>query len=576
MRRAAATICAIALAAPMSAQVAGPQPQGTRLPPRDAAGFSAPATGTGRLRGRVLLAGSSSPLRRAQVTLSLEQNVQRMVTTDGDGRYEFFDLPAGRYTISAAKGGYVTLQYGQRRPFEPGRPVTLATAQVAEEVDIALPRAGAINGRITDRFGEPAVGAEILVERYQYSSEGQRRLTRAPGLFVVTNDLGEFRVFGLMPGEYIVSANIRQRPQLPGQGGGPDTPVAGYVQTYSPGTASVADAQPVLLGLGEEATVQFGLALGRLSRISGTITDSTGRPASGAELMLTTMAANGSGSGRGSGSTAADGSFSIVNVAPGDHFIQVRVAPRPDGPAAPEIANAPVSTSGENVEGLQISTGPAITVAGTVLWEGTAPRTGASSTPSLRITASSADGRPPILGTVGAVDAGANGTVGADNTFRLGGLLGRVRFTATGVPPQWMVKAITVGDSDLMTTGAEAASLAGDSRIRVVLTDKVTEVTGSVSNASGQPATEFVVVVLPAEAMPSAIASRYTHVLRPDQQGAFRVRALPPGSYVAAAVEALEQGSEWDPAFQATVRNDGRRFTVGEGQTATLTLDLAP
>ena len=65
-----------------------------------------------------------------------------------------------------------------------------------------------------------------------------------------------------MPGEYIVSANMRQRPQLPGQGGGPAaTPVAGYVQTYSPGTASVADAQAVLLGVGEEAEIQFGLVL---------------------------------------------------------------------------------------------------------------------------------------------------------------------------------------------------------------------------------------------------------------------------------------------------------------------------
>jgi hypothetical protein len=174
------------------------------------------------------------------------------------------------------------------------------------------------------------------------------------------------------------------------------------------------------------------------------------------------------------------------------------------------------------------------------------------------------------------VDAGANGTVGSDNTFRLGGLLGTVRFTATGVPPQWMVKAITSGDIDLMTTGAEAASLAGDSRVRVVLTDKVTEVTGSVRHASGQLATEFAVIVLPAEAMPAAVASRYTHVLRPDQKGAFRVRALPAGSYVAAALDALEQGGEWDPSFQATVRNGGRRFTLAEGETATLSLDLAP
>ena len=87
---------------------------------------------------------------------------------------------------------------------------------------------------------------------------------------------------------------------------------------------------------------------------------------------------------------------------------------------------------------------------------------------------------------------------------------------------------------------------------------------------------EYVVVVLPVEAVNPAIASRYTHALRPDQKGAFRLRALPPGNYVAAAVDALEQGSEWDPAFQAAVRNGARRFTLNEGQAVTLTLDLMP
>ena len=262
MSRTAVMICAIVLAAPLvSAQVATPQPQALLLPPRDAAGLTPPASGTGRIRGRVLQAGTGTPIRRAQVTLTGEQSVKRLVTTDGNGRYEFSDLPAGRFTISAAKGGYLTLQYGQRRTFEPGRPVTLTDAQILG-VDLTLPRAGVISGRVIDRFGEPAVGADIVVERYQYSSDGQRRLTRAPDMATTTNDLGEFRVFGLMPGEYIVSANMRQRPQLPGQGGGPAaTPVARYVRTYSPGTASVADAQAVLLGVGEEAEIQFGLVL---------------------------------------------------------------------------------------------------------------------------------------------------------------------------------------------------------------------------------------------------------------------------------------------------------------------------
>jgi hypothetical protein len=78
--------------------------------------------------------------------------------------------------------------------------------------------------------------------------------------------------------------------------------------------------------------------------------------------------------------------------------------------------------------------------------------------------------------------------------------------------------------------------------------------------------------------MDPRVASRYTHVAQSDQKGAFRLNALAPGRYVAVAVEALETGAHWDPAFQAAARNDKRtqRFTIEEGQALTLTLDLLP
>jgi protocatechuate 3,4-dioxygenase beta subunit len=500
-----------------------------------------------------------------------------MVTTDGEGRYEFTDLPAGVFTVSVAKPGFLTLQYGQRRPFETGRPVTLAAAQALGQIDVALPRASVISGRVTDRRGEPAIGAEILIERYQYSSDGQRRLIRLAAS--TTDDLGEFRAFGLMPGEYIVSANLRARPSFAAAVGQAtaDAPLAGYLQTYNPGTPNVVDAEPVLLGLGEEASVQIALSTGRMSTITGTIIDSLGRPAAGANLMLL-ITEGSSRSGRGSGSAAADGTFSIPNVPPGEHFVQVRLPPRPERPGVPENANVPVAVVNANVSGLQIVTGPPATVSGTVQWEGTTPRTTGAAASPLRMKVSPADGRPALLGLIGVQDAAADGRVGSDNTFRLTGALGKVRLEVDGVPPGWTVKSIMAGTADLLTTGADVANLDGNTRVRVVLTDKVTELTGSVRSPSGAPATEFVVVVLPSERVDSEIAARYVQVLRPDQRGAFRARGLPPGQYVAAAMPSLEEGAHWDPAFQATVRSAAttRRVTLSEGQAVTLTLDLMP
>jgi hypothetical protein len=69
-------------------------------------------------------------------------------------------------------------------------------------------------------------------------------------------------------------------------------------------------------------------------------------------------------------------------------------------------------------------------------------------------------------------------------------------------------------------------------------------------------------------------ASRYTRFLRSDDAGAFTLRGLPPGDYVASAGEAFEPGSEWDPAVQKRVRAAGHRFTLVDGQTTTLTLDV--
>ena len=109
--------------APAVAQLPG-------MPGRDAA---AQKTGTALLKGRVVDAASGKPLRRATVRAATPENVEgRSATTDADGRWSLRSLPAGKYTISVTKGGYVTLSYGQRRPFEAGHQVDLAAGQSLE------------------------------------------------------------------------------------------------------------------------------------------------------------------------------------------------------------------------------------------------------------------------------------------------------------------------------------------------------------------------------------------------------------------------------------------------------------
>ena len=197
-----------------------------------------------------------------------------MTTTDEQGRFELKELVGGRYTVTASKGGFVSLQYGQRRPSERGTPVDLPAGQTLEKVVIGLPRGSVIAGRIVDEFGEPLTGAQVMVQRYTYVN-GVRQLRQA-GQGDRTDDQGAFRVFGLPPGEYYVSATLRDD-RGPRFNNDDDVPSSGYAPTYYPGTTSAAGAQRVTVNLGEEVGgVTFGLTLVPLARVSGRVVGPAG------------------------------------------------------------------------------------------------------------------------------------------------------------------------------------------------------------------------------------------------------------------------------------------------------------
>src|SRR5262245_35854747 len=278
-----------------------------------------PKTGTGRLRGRVLAADTGSIVRRAQVRISSPDIGTKTAFTDAQGRYEFKDLPAGRFSVSVSKSGFVTMQYGQRRPFEPGRPIELVDAQTLEKADIALPRGSAVSGRVLDEFGDPVADANVMAMRMQYAG-GKRRLVPS-GRQSVTNDLGQFRLFGLPPGEYYVSATTRTLDTMmmdmigAMSSGGPtgSNNNSGYAATYYPGTPNPAEAQRPSLSVGQEmSSIDIQMQPVKLARITGIATSSDGKPMSGALVMMMptmkeTMAFFPGGTSR----TDKDGNFTL-------------------------------------------------------------------------------------------------------------------------------------------------------------------------------------------------------------------------------------------------------------------------
>ncbi len=98
-----------------------------------------------------------------------------------------------------------------------------------------------------------------------------------------TDDQGHFRLFGLSPGEYVVSAALRAGGEVTDPAGEP----TGYAATYYPGTPNVAEAQRVNVTLGQEASnVAFALTATRLVRVTGAVINSRGQSVTNGMVML--------------------------------------------------------------------------------------------------------------------------------------------------------------------------------------------------------------------------------------------------------------------------------------------------
>lgn len=126
-----------------------------------------------------------------------------------------------------------------------------------------------------------------------------------------------------------------------------------------------------------------------------------------------------------------------------------------------------------------------------------------------------------------------------------------------------------ITDEPIDFTGKQSVS-----GLVITLTDRLSEVTGQVSDARGQALRDYVVVLLPAEEIQEPVAAgRLIRTARPDSNGRFRARVRP-GRYVAAAVEDLEQGRQFAPEFQDQLRRGARAITVREGDIVTVDLKL--
>ena len=239
----------------------------TGTPPRD----TAPKVAMGAISGRITEQGSGRPLPRALVTLSASDSSRRIeALADAQGLYEFTAVEAGEYMLAAVPGElrmtHLGQVFGQVGPmFSAGPPrsrVKLKPGESLTNLDIALSRALAIEGRILDQWDEPMAGVAVTVMK----ADG----TPHPAMPGYSDDRGEFRTFGLAPGRYRVCANPRSLLEARSS----DT--VRYVRTCHLASMSESTAADVILDTEDATGIDIRIQRTGTYSVSGSVLDAAG------------------------------------------------------------------------------------------------------------------------------------------------------------------------------------------------------------------------------------------------------------------------------------------------------------
>jgi hypothetical protein len=437
-------------------------------------------------------------------------------------------------------------------------------------------------------------GVLVRVLRYQYQ-QGDKRLTTAGT--AQTDDLGQYRVWGLMPGDYYVDA--QSRVNLPSSGGagrggaagrgggaggrGAAAAIAGlvgavagsnaallfqpedenqkaYAPTYFPGVTSIAEAQPITLGLSQTAAgTDFGLQLVRVARVSGHVMNPDGSSTTSGNVNLTSENAVGGGPGNQLGvnySTRlrSDGSFEITNVPPGRYMLRAR------GMNAqwPQFGSQPVTVGAGDITDISVMVAQGATINGTISFsptQGPLPDLG-----QVRISSTAID--PGLTNSQARIEK--------DHSFKIVAVPAGAQLIRPGGQLRgWSLKSVVYEGRDITDTPIELRSGQEIKGVSVTFTDQINEINGTLTSQQGAPVTDYTVLAFSIDSAFWRPQSRQIATARPDQTGRFRIRGLPAGEYYLATVDPAQQGEWFEPAYLDEHRLGAARVTLGDGDTKT-------
>ena len=525
------------------------------------------ANDLGMIQGQVLAEGDEYPL--AQATLSLRSTGAaplerpRTVRTDGSGEYTFRDLEPGQYVLRATRKGYIAQNYGQKSSYsfrreEVGTTLTVGHAQVLEDIDFHLVRGGVVEGRVVDQNNEPVERVTVMMKGYR-SLAGEGRLL--PFGRDETDDRGQFRIFGIPPGNYYLS--VSPRPFIRD----PRREIPSFAPTYYPGVLRIEEASRIeVTAGGEVGGFNITVIEAFTFSVSGRVFTAEGKPAYSAWIMSMKESGNDLSSMMGP-NTSSDlqGEFKVSGLLPGRHRLYARAGGSEDA----QMASATVDVVDRDLSGLTLVLGKGAEVTGRIVVEGEA-----STVDWRRISLSLVPTGSITLMTFG----GSGIRVNEDFTFEISNHPeGIYRLVAKLPAGDHYVSSIRVEGQDISDRPIELKSNDRLDGVEIHVSADGARISGYVEQVEEREvAAGATVVVFAADPQHRRYPSRFTRTTQTDQSGRFSLEGLVPGEYLVCALADHQAGSEMDPDYLRSLERDSERINPSPGQTVQESLVALP
>ena len=498
-----------------------------------------------RLDGVVINSATGEPVAKAQILLSRIDRQERPYssTADAEGKFVFMGIEPGQYRMSATRNGFVRGSYGGRGQMGMGTALTLQKGQKMIVPEFKLIPHAVVTGRVVDADGEPVPYSQVNLLRSTFM-QGRRQMV--PMGNAMTNDLGEYRMFSVAPGSYILMATARND-EFSYMGSidasGRESQEMSST-TYYPNVLDMDQAAKVVVAQGARLQgLDLRLLRSRVYKVSGQVTGLPGRGRNAAVNITSkgdTMAWM--GFGRSMSQVQPDGKFEVRGVRPGVYTLNANVFEQ----EARVSGRIDVTVTNANVEGVVVALEKGFDVNGIVKIEG-------ASADGVRVALEPKERGDPYFG-------GANGIVKDDGTFVFrqvsAGFKGS--FRAYQIPDGYYLKSVKYGWADLLH--GDTALTAGGT-IEVTMSAGAAKIEGVVTNEKGAQAAGIGVVAIPADERARAA---FRGAVTTDQSGRYSIKNLAPGEYSLIAIEGFEGGMDQDPEILKTYQSAVEKVTVKE------------